>query len=399
MVEDEGTTTKVEIEHPQVWELEIDGRLHRVETSTGGWTNKVAWSVDGELVAAKTSGLDDSLELEAPKDHPLAEELGAVKARFTRFGRTRRVTHFGGERDEAMTRALVGTGGTDLDPEPGSKAARREEWAVRHPVLAALDDLGAGVWAVLVPVVLAAVMPILRRLLPDWDLPHIDLPSIPWPDIDLPSIPWPDWDLPSIPWPDVELPGWVGEIFHLLKLLWPVILGAVIAWSEHQRRRRAAAARAERRAAREESADVPSPQGDEGGATEEHRDEEGEGQGERVPLPAGDLRDVREGGERHHPFGQAEEGTDLGEREDRCVEGPRDPGAVREEGDDERGPGDADQRRGGPRETGEAQRAHPSPDVTGDRTRREAHDEARDKEEGDHTEDSDGEVGGGPAQP
>lgn len=58
----------IEIDEPQVWALEVDGRLHRVETSTGGWSNSVRWLVDDELVAAKKSAADDNLELSPERE-------------------------------------------------------------------------------------------------------------------------------------------------------------------------------------------------------------------------------------------------------------------------------------------------------------------------------------------
>lgn len=250
-----GATEHVEIDDPQVWELEVNGRLHRVETSTGGAPNKAIWWVDGDRIAAKSASVDDAIELSADAEHELADELGAVKVRFTWGGRPRRVTHLEGNRDSAATKALLGIGGTDLDPEPGSPAARREEWAERHPVLASLDEIVGGAGKIVIPIALAALVPILSRLLPDWDvdLPLPDLPSIPWPDIDLPSIPWPELDLPSIPWPDITLPGWVGAVLDALRFIWPLLLGIAIAASEYKRRTRNAAARAERQAAREAS--------------------------------------------------------------------------------------------------------------------------------------------------
>ena len=55
MTKDE--TSAVEISDPQVWELEIDGRQHRVETSTGSFANKVFWWVDGDRIAAKSAAV------------------------------------------------------------------------------------------------------------------------------------------------------------------------------------------------------------------------------------------------------------------------------------------------------------------------------------------------------
>lgn len=238
-------THDIVIEHPQVWGLLLDGRRHEVRTSQRGYRNRATWRVDGVEVASG-SATADSLELVVPDDHELVDEIGAMKARFTATGRPRRVTHFEGEKSAALPRAIMGSGGTDLDPEPDSPAARREEWAGRHPLLASADDVLGGAGKILVPIALAALLPLIGRLLPDWDLdlPRPDLPSIPWPD--LPSVPWPD--LPSIPWPDVTLPGWVGTVLDAVKLLWPLLLGIAVAVGEHRRRRRNAAAREERAA-------------------------------------------------------------------------------------------------------------------------------------------------------
>ncbi|GAA3606727.1 hypothetical protein GCM10022199_08200 [Marihabitans asiaticum] len=253
---------QVEIDEPQVWELEVDGRSHRVETSTGGWSNSVRWLVDGELIATKKSAADDNLELEADEDHELADQVGAIKVRFTGTGRPRRVTHFAGERKEAKTRALMGTGGVDMDPEPGSKAARREDFATRHPVLGAADDILGGLGKILIPLAIAALIPILRRLLPDWDV-DLPTPDIPWPDWRLPSIPWPDLDLPSIPWPDLpDLPAWLEPVIDSLELIWPLLVGIGIAWAEYKRRKRNRAAREERQARRATGSDSPEREAD-----------------------------------------------------------------------------------------------------------------------------------------
>lgn len=289
---------QVEIGEPQVWELEVDGRHHRVETSHGDWSNKVIWWVDGERLADRSSA-DDSLELSAEEDHDLADEVGAIKVRFTGMGRPRRATHFAGDRDTASTRALMGTGGTDLDPEPGSKAARREDFALRHPVLGGLDNVIGGAGKIVIPLVVAALLPLLRRLLPDWDidLPLPDLPSIPWPDVDLPSIPWPDV---SIPWPDVSLPGWVGTVLDALRFVWPLLLGIAIAVSEHRRRKRNAARR-DGRTAGSAARDVPPTEADDA-RDEEHQPEDGEDDDAgRVLVGGGHGTDRGEGGGLHRP--------------------------------------------------------------------------------------------------
>jgi len=217
----------------QVYELTVEGRHHRVETSVGdGWSNHATWWVDGEEIAAKKSSSEASLYLAPDKKHDLADDIGALRVRFTALNTPIRATWFEGTREKATAASWVGTGGIDLVPEPGSPAAIREERMRARPRIHAARHVVGGVGKVLVPILAAAVATwLLSRV--TW--PDIDLPAIPWPD--LPSIPWPE-----IPWPEVRLPSWdapdwVGWILDKLKFVWPILLGLWLARREVTRRR------------------------------------------------------------------------------------------------------------------------------------------------------------------
>ena len=133
-------------------------------------------------------------------------------------------------------------GGTDFEPEAGSRAARRAEWIGAHPHLHTARQTAIAAAGVGVPVLVVWLLTLVPWPAVDIPLPDIDLPSIPWPD--LPSIPWPDISLPSIPLPDLpDLPGWVDTV---RKFLVPILIGFFIARGEVKRRRRAEQAKATR---------------------------------------------------------------------------------------------------------------------------------------------------------
>jgi len=114
-----------------------------------------------------------------------------------------------------------------LEPEPGSRAARREQFKRERPGLYAARHVAKAVGKVLMPLL---GIGLLLNLLPEIsiDIP-IDLPAIPFPD--LPSIPFPDIDLP-------ELPGWVKAILEAAKYWGPILVAIVIAVREWRKRRR-----------------------------------------------------------------------------------------------------------------------------------------------------------------
>jgi hypothetical protein len=110
-----------------------------------------------------------------------------------------------------------------LEPEPGSRAARSEQFKRERPGLYAARHVAAGIGKVVLPL-LAIGLGI--NLLPDID---VDLPSLPLPSIDVP--------LPSIALP--EPPGWVKAILESAKYWGPIAVGVVIAIREWRRRRTA----------------------------------------------------------------------------------------------------------------------------------------------------------------
>ncbi|WP_222193708.1 hypothetical protein [Modestobacter italicus] len=275
----------------QRWDLTAHGRQHRVEV-TGSFTRTITWHVDEVLVAAKKSTddtvrltpgdrLDRSSRAGAVADRDGRPDVGAVAVTFTALGRPKRATWYQAEgRASAGTRAALGTGGIDLEPEPGSPAARREERIERHPRRHTALAVVGGVAKVVLPLLLGLLAVRLAVSLP-W--PDWDLPSIPWPDWDLPSVPWPDVDLPDVDLPDWQLPGWLTWLLDKAGYVWPVALAWVVAHREVRRRRQQQALReAAREAARATTGDV----GEDGGADSEPADD----------LPPADAADRPE----HH---------------------------------------------------------------------------------------------------
>ena len=201
---------------------------------SGSFIRLVRWSVDGELVAsAQASGdrirVRPGDRLRGARRDPARSDLGVLEVRFTATGRPRRVTWHPEEDGLAsQVRTGLGLAGLDLDPEPGSPAAEREERFRRHPRRAAAVATASRAVGVLVSVLLALLA---VRLLRD----------LPWPDADLPALPWPD--LPALPWPEVELPAVqvphrVRQLAGVLQHVWPILLAPLLVWAELRRRRR-----------------------------------------------------------------------------------------------------------------------------------------------------------------
>lgn len=272
----------------QVYEMVIDGRRHRVETSVGdGWSNSATWWVDDEELATAKSSTADNLYLVADEDHELADEVGAVRARFTTLSKPVRATWFEGDRSAAEAKAQVGVGGLDLVPEPGSPAAVREDRMRARPRLYAARHVAAGVGKVVIPILLAALAArfVVSIPWPDWDLP-----SIPWPDWDLPSIPWPSLDLPAIPWPDWTAPGWLVWILDHAKYILPILAGLFLARAEIRRRQDQDAERARR------GAGGPSAQGsDRSGEDRVSEERSGKDPSAVRDVPAAEADDAEQG--------------------------------------------------------------------------------------------------------
>ncbi len=214
---------------PQEWEIEVEGRRHRLTATPSSWSRTLEWRIDDEVVVTRKTS-EDRVQL--------TYEGLALDVRFSALGAGRRATLHADEGDgTAGLKAGVGVGGIDLVPAPGSPAAEREQWILDHPRLHTLRATLSGTAAIVVPLLLAAL---LARFVFSFDLPDIpwpDLPSIPWPD--LPDIAWPD--LPSIPLPDLpdwSLPGWVREVLEVLRFVFPVLIAVALARAEIRRRRK-----------------------------------------------------------------------------------------------------------------------------------------------------------------
>jgi hypothetical protein len=237
------------------WHLTVDGRDHRVEVE-GTWSRTIRWYVDDEVVATKKSS-EDKVTLEPETENGLA-----VGLRFSSLGRARRVTLFEGDDNvPAKAKAVIGTGGLDLDPEAGSPAALREQRIREHPWRHATVATLGGVAKVVVPILLGLLVVRFAVNLPwpSWNIPFpdIDLPRIPWPEIPWPQIPWPDIDLP-----DWEVPAWVRWVADKAKYVWPVVLAFVLARAEVNRRRKQDELKAQRSAPPDPAVDRRPTEGD-----------------------------------------------------------------------------------------------------------------------------------------
>lgn len=220
----------------QRWGLAAGGVRHRVEV-TGSYQRTVRWFVDDELLASSTTSGDrvrlrpgDRIRGERKAVQPAG--LGVLQVRFSAGGRSRRVTWHpaeGGRAPGGLPRS-----GLDLDPEPGSPAARKDERIRRHPRRHALLATAAGAVQVVVPLLLGL-------LAVRW---VVDLP---WPGVDVPALPLPD--LPALPTLDLPPPpGWLRRVAAVLQYTWPVLLAAGLAAAELRRRRRQDALKAALRA-------------------------------------------------------------------------------------------------------------------------------------------------------
>ncbi len=223
---------------PERWHLEHAGVHHELEVSTPVFRQRTVWRVDGEVVAEKTTGEERTVLFAAGR--------GAMGLHFTTLGMVRRATWFDVENEvTAVAANQIPAGGIELEPEPGTKGARRVQWRRDHPGLYRARQTMVAAIAVALGALATWLVPRLLALVPDFnfELPF-DLPSIPWPDWDLPQIPWPDipWpniDLPNIDLPNIDLPGlpgWVWTVLGVAKYVVPVLFALAIATAETRKR-------------------------------------------------------------------------------------------------------------------------------------------------------------------
>lgn len=216
-------------EQPQRFQLRTEGRDYLLVVHPG-FQRRLVLLRDGRQIAEKKT-VDDRADVRT--------KGGGVRVavRMTMLGRVRRATLHVGDRQ------------LDLDPEPGSKAARRLDRERERPVLyGALDVLVAAAGVVLPLLGIGAFLKLLLEPILRWLrslLPDVDLPTAPLPDISLPSIPRPSIDLPDIPWPDWAAPAWLAWAAQHAKYVWPIVLAALFAWYEVARRRKQDAIKAE----------------------------------------------------------------------------------------------------------------------------------------------------------
>jgi hypothetical protein len=193
---------------PAAWSLEHAGRRIEVAPVESLSGYKLELKIDGEQVA---EGRSSRARIAVSGDDV------TVKAQLAWHG------------NKLLRAELVDESGAlvPLDPPAGTFAARREQWARRHPVLFAARHALGGVGSVLVPLL---GIGLLLQLLPA--IP-IDLPSLPLPDVS-----GPDVDLPDLP----EPPGWVQAIASSAKYWGPILFGIGLGAYEYRRRRRRPAA-------------------------------------------------------------------------------------------------------------------------------------------------------------
>lgn len=206
---------------PVAFGTDISGR--RIDIRPKGWTSdgKYELLLDGEVVSETK-----------PKNGRVEVSHGdvTVKAKLTTF-----------EQSIRWAEATVGEGeSVPLDPEPGSRQAKLEEYAVSHPKLYAARHVVVGIGKVVIPILGVGLV---FNLLPSF--------SVPTPDVSLPSfsIPFPEIHLPDLP----ALPGWVQTVADSLKFVTPVLIGVWLARREYIRRKETEEKK--KRAAQGDSAD------------------------------------------------------------------------------------------------------------------------------------------------
>ena len=193
---------------PASFSIEYEGRTVEVIPDPLWEQDRVRLVVDGETVAErKANGKQTVLEGDG-------FEVRAV------------MPFWGGSVSRA---SLVPAGSDDeyeLDPEPGTRAARIAAWGRAHPTLYASRYVISGATQVAIAVI---GLTFALKLLPSIPLPSLDLPTI-----DLPDLPLPSLDLPDLP----ELPGWIQATLDSKQYWLPIVIGLALAARELDRRKK-----------------------------------------------------------------------------------------------------------------------------------------------------------------
>ena len=196
---------------PASFSVEYEGRTVEVIPDPIWEQDRVRLVVDGETVAErKANGKRTVLEGDG-------FEVRAV------------MPFWGGSVSRASLVPEDGEEEYELDPEPGTRAARIAGWGRAHPKLYASRYVITGAAQVALVFVSFAF---LLALLPSIPLPSIDLPDLP--RVDLPDLPLPSIDLPDLP----ALPGWVRAVLDSKPYWLPIVIGLVLAIGELDRRKK-----------------------------------------------------------------------------------------------------------------------------------------------------------------
>lgn len=201
---------------PRILHSRRAGRNYRLTVCERGLRRRILLERDGDQLIDKVSSLE-RLTLEA-------ETGERLELRLTKWGRVRHATlHVGGV-------------GLDMDFEPGTRAARRQQWEREHPELAALRHVAEGIGAVAVMVLGIGALfgGLFNRIAePIVALIVAALRAIPFPEIALPSL-----SLPGLSLPRLTMPAWMEAVWSAKPYWAPILAGIAIAIWEVRRQRR-----------------------------------------------------------------------------------------------------------------------------------------------------------------
>jgi hypothetical protein len=189
---------------PTSFSVEYEGRRIELVPESSWSGDRVRLLIDGDQVAdAKPAGADTVVEADGI----------VVRAVLPWHGTS--ITRAELVRDEGEP--------LPLEPEPGSRAARRARFERERPGLYAARHVAKGVGQALLAVLGIALI---VRFLPSIPLPAIDLPDL---NLPVPSI--------DVPVPDIELPGWLKAVIEAKEIWFPILVGIFVARREWRRRR------------------------------------------------------------------------------------------------------------------------------------------------------------------